>query len=130
MNSPFSSFPEPLFQSEVNCDDIDMKISFYCHENKTHFHKKCLGLSLILKGRVVGVLKWRVRVLKSQMNLNYIYFRFSLLDIHFFSLFFPFEIARVTFLRRLQVEGEVTEKTSPILASPLLVEVMQNPSTI
>ena len=61
------------------------------------------------------------------MNLNYIYFRFSLLDIHFF---FPFEIARITFLRRLQVEGEVTEKTSPILASRLLVEVMQNPSTI
>ena len=107
-----------------------MKISFYCHENKTHFHKKCFGLSLILKVRVLGILKWRIRVLKSQMNLNYIYFRFSLLDIHFFSLFCPFEIARITFLRRLQVEGEVTEKTSPILASPLLVEVMQNPSTI
>ena len=64
MNSPFSSFPEPLFQSEVNYDDIDMKISFYSHENKTHFRKKCFALSLILKVRVVGILKWRIRVLK------------------------------------------------------------------
>ena len=45
----------------------------------------------------------------------------------FFCSFFLFEIVRIIFLCRLQVEGEVTENTSPILASSLLVEVMQHP---
>ena len=103
MNSPFSSFPEPLFQSEVNYDDIDMKISFYSHENKTHFHKKCFGLSLILKVRVVGILKWRIRVLKSQMNLNYIFaFPFST-SIFFFV--FPFWNHKNYFLVQVTSRG-------------------------
>lgn len=90
MNSPFPSCPgpKPLFQSEANCDHIEWKMSFYSKENNTHFHKKCFALSLILKVRVVGILKWRIRVLKSQMNLNYNFaFPFST-SIFFFG--FPF----------------------------------------
>ena len=30
--------PKPLFQSEAKCNAIDMKINFYFHVNKTHFH--------------------------------------------------------------------------------------------
>jgi len=44
INSPFASCLKPLFQSEANCNDIDMKMSFYSHENKTHFHQKCFAL--------------------------------------------------------------------------------------
>ena len=37
------------------------------------------------------------------------------------------EIVRVPFLCMFQVEGEVTENTTHILASSFLVEVIQNP---
>ena len=39
-NSLLPSRPQPLFQSEPKCKAIDMKMFFYSHANKTHFHKK------------------------------------------------------------------------------------------
>ena len=32
---------KPLFYSEVKCEAIDIKMIFYSHANKIHFHKKC-----------------------------------------------------------------------------------------
>ena len=41
---------KPLFQSEAKCEDINiMKMSFYSHANKTHFHNKGFALGLGLK---------------------------------------------------------------------------------
>ena len=37
-----------------------MEIIFYCHANKTHFHKKGCAPSLILKVRVFGTRKWPI----------------------------------------------------------------------
>ena len=51
---PFPSYPNPLFQSEAKCEAIDMKMIFYSHANKTHFHKNGLALSLVFKVRDVG----------------------------------------------------------------------------
>ena len=34
-----------------------MKMSFYCHENKTDLHNKSFALSLVLKVRVFGTQK-------------------------------------------------------------------------
>ena len=37
--------PKPLFQSEVECEAVDMKMIFYSHANqksKTHFQRKVL----------------------------------------------------------------------------------------
>ena len=55
---PFLSCLKPVFQSEVKCKAIDMKMNFYSHVNKTHFHKKGFALSLVLKVRVLGTWKW------------------------------------------------------------------------
>ena len=80
-----------------------MKMSFYSHENKTHFHKKCFGLSPILKVKVVGILKWRIRMLKSQLNLNYIFaFPFST---SIFLFVFPFWNRKDYFLVRVTSIG-------------------------
>jgi len=38
-NSLLPSRPQPLFQSEAKCKAIDLKMFFYSHANKTHFHK-------------------------------------------------------------------------------------------
>ena len=35
-----------------------MKMSFYFHSNKTHFHKKSFAISLVLKVRVFRTRKW------------------------------------------------------------------------
>ena len=37
---------------------IDMKMIFYSHVDKTHFHKKSFALSLLLKVRVFGTREW------------------------------------------------------------------------
>ena len=39
---PFLSCSKPLLQSEATgkCTTIEMRISFYSHAHKTHFHKK------------------------------------------------------------------------------------------
>ena len=37
---------------------IDMKMIFYSHVDKTHFHKKRFALSLLLKVRVFGTREW------------------------------------------------------------------------
>ena len=36
-NGPFTSCPQPLFQSKAKCKVIDMKMIFHSHANKTHF---------------------------------------------------------------------------------------------
>ena len=46
-----SVWPQPLFQNEAKCEAIDMKMSYYSHVNKTHFHKKGFALSVVLKVR-------------------------------------------------------------------------------
>ena len=38
---------------------IDMKIIFYSHANKTHFHNKSLSVSLVFKVRVFGTLSFK-----------------------------------------------------------------------
>ena len=51
---------QAFFQSEAKCEAIDMKTIFYSHASKTHFHKNVFVLSLVLKRRVFGTLKWPV----------------------------------------------------------------------
>ena len=51
---PFPSCPKPLFQSEAKCKATDKKMIFYSHGNKTHFRKKYVELSLILKVSISG----------------------------------------------------------------------------
>ena len=50
---PFLSCLNPVFRSEAKSKAIDMKMNFYSHVNKTHFHKKGFALSLVLKVRVL-----------------------------------------------------------------------------
>ena len=59
----------PLFQRQAKCEAIDMKIIFYSHANKTHFHKKGFALSLVLK----------VRVLELENGLSLVFCRLSAL---------------------------------------------------
>ena len=35
-------------------------MTFYCHENKSPFHKKGLALSLVLKVKIFGTCKWPI----------------------------------------------------------------------
>ena len=49
---------KPLFQSEVKCEAIDMKMIFDYNANKTHLHNKGFSLSLVLKVRFFGNRKW------------------------------------------------------------------------
>ena len=57
---PFPSCLKPLFKSEAECKAIDVIIVFSTHANKTHFHKKSLALSLVLKVEVFGTRKWPI----------------------------------------------------------------------
>ena len=50
---PFPSCLKSVFQSEAKRKAIDMKMNFYSHVNKTHFHKNGFALSLVLKVRVL-----------------------------------------------------------------------------
>ena len=59
---PLLTCPEPLFQSNAKWEAIDMKMGFYSHANKTHFHEKGFALSLVFKVRVFGTPKWPIRV--------------------------------------------------------------------
>ena len=38
-----------------------MEMIFHCRGNKSHFHKKGCALGLILKVRVFGTRKWRIK---------------------------------------------------------------------
>ena len=60
LNMPFPSSPAPLYQNEVKCSTFDMKMIFYSHANKTHFHKKGCALGLILKVGDFGTRKWPI----------------------------------------------------------------------
>ena len=40
LNRPFPSWCKSPFQSEARCKAIDMKMTYYSHANKTHFHHK------------------------------------------------------------------------------------------
>ena len=51
-NRPFPSSSGPLYLDEVKCSAFDMEMTFHFHAYKTHFHKKCWALGLILKVRV------------------------------------------------------------------------------
>jgi len=48
------TYLNPLFQSEAKCKAIDLKIIFYAHSNKNHFHNKGFTLILVLRVRVFG----------------------------------------------------------------------------
>ena len=39
-NTPFPSFPGPLYQNEVKCSGFDVEMIFHSRANKTHFHNK------------------------------------------------------------------------------------------
>ena len=39
-----------------------MKMIFYYHANKTHFHNKGFALGLVLRGRVFGTRKWPIDI--------------------------------------------------------------------
>lgn len=57
-NRPFPSSLKPLFQSEAECEAIDLKMIFFLFSyNKTHLHNKSFALSLDLKGRVLRTRK-------------------------------------------------------------------------
>ena len=58
--------PKPLFQSEAKCEAIDMKMSFYSHANKTHFHKKSFPLSLS------SFWKWEFLELRNGPRVQYV----------------------------------------------------------
>ena len=60
LNRPFPSSPGPLYQSEVRCSTSDMEMSFHCHVNKTHFHKKGWAPNLVLIQRPWGTRKWPI----------------------------------------------------------------------
>ena len=51
-------WPRPLFQGGFKCEATDVKMIFYSHANKNHFHN--LALSLVLKVRVFGTRKWPI----------------------------------------------------------------------
>ena len=53
---------KPLFQSQAKCKAIDMKMIFYSHANKTHFHKKDCALSLVLKVKTFETRKQPIQI--------------------------------------------------------------------
>ena len=59
---------KPPFQSEAQCEDTDMKMIFYSHANKTHFHKKGLALDLFLKVGVLGTRKWPIQYFRAPVS--------------------------------------------------------------
>ena len=56
------SSAKPLFYNEVMCKTFLVKMSFYYHVNKTHFHKKGFALGLVLGVGVFGIRKWPIVV--------------------------------------------------------------------
>ena len=63
-NGPSPSSPGLLYQNEVKCSALDIKMIFHSRTNETHFYKKGCALCLILKVRVSGTRKcstgWQV----------------------------------------------------------------------
>ena len=58
----FRRFPNPLFQSEANCEAIYMKMIFFLMQIKVVFTKNGFALSLGLKKRVYGpTKKWSIK---------------------------------------------------------------------
>ena len=51
LNRPFLSCLVPLFLRKFWCTVFQMKMSFYSHANKTHFHMKGCAPGLALKKR-------------------------------------------------------------------------------
>ena len=47
---PFPSCSKILFQSEAECEDIDVKMILDFHANKTFLHRKGFALSLVYRG--------------------------------------------------------------------------------
>lgn len=62
-------YPKPQFQSEAKCKTFDMKTIFYSYANKSHFHKKCFALSLVLKVRAFETRKWPVFAAQTKKSL-------------------------------------------------------------
>ena len=59
-NRPFPSCLVPLFESESWCIAFHMKMSFYSHADKTHFHMRSFARGLALKKRHKTIRKWPV----------------------------------------------------------------------
>ena len=70
-NRLISSCLKPLFQRKAKCEAIDMKMNFYSHANKTHFHNKGFVLSLVLKVGVFGIWKWSISTRKTPIAIYY-----------------------------------------------------------
>ena len=67
---PFPSSKKSHFQSEIECEAIDMKMIFNHGANKNHFHNKGFILSLVLKVRFFGTRKWPVTAASELQNLR------------------------------------------------------------
>ena len=59
-NGPFTSCPQPLFQSEAKCKAIDMKMIFHSHANKLIFALKGFVLRHVFRERVFKTRKWPI----------------------------------------------------------------------
>ena len=70
-NRLISSCLKRLFQSKAKCEAIDLKMNFYSHANKTHFHNKGFVLSLVLKVWVFGICKWSISTRKTTISIYY-----------------------------------------------------------
>ena len=57
---PLPSSPGPLYQNEVKCLALDMKMIVHSHATKTHFPKKGCELGFILKVRVFETRNWPI----------------------------------------------------------------------
>ena len=62
LDRPSPSWAKPLFQCEAKCEAIDLKMIFLnSHASKTHFNKKGIALSLVLKARLLGTRTWPIQ---------------------------------------------------------------------
>ena len=60
---PFSNCLNPLFQSGAMHKAIEMRKMFYFHENITHFLRKVVHFTLVLKNKIfckLVLVKWPV----------------------------------------------------------------------
>ena len=59
-NGPFTSCPQPLFQSEAKCKANDIKMIFHSHANKLIFAVKGFVLRHVVRERVFKTRKWSI----------------------------------------------------------------------
>ena len=59
-NGPFTSCPQPLFQSEGKCKANDIKMIFHSHTNKLIFALKGFVLRRVVRERVFKTRKWSI----------------------------------------------------------------------